>query len=113
MVEHKTYLFVCKANIDRSKTAEDLCRTIARNKDLAIKAVSAGTAPFATRPLTQDLADEADLIFVMEEWMKRLLEAKFGQPPGKVVCLGIPDEFRRGDIFLQIRLRDALSPYLR
>ncbi len=113
MGKHKTYLFVCKANVDRSKTAEDLCRRVAQRKDLPINAVSAGTSPAAKKPLTQGLADDADMIFVMEGWMKDLLVAKFGQPSGKIMCLNIPDEFRRGDVLLKRRLRDALSPYFR
>jgi len=44
--------------------------------------------------------------------MKDLLRTMFGQPSGKVVCLDIPDEFRRGDVLLQRRLRDGLAPYL-
>ncbi len=73
----------------------------------------AGTSPAASTPLTQDLADDADMIFVMEEWMKDLLETEFGQPSGKLVCLDIPDEFRREDVLLQKRLWEALGPYLR
>jgi len=112
MRKHKTYLFVCKANVDRSKTAEDLCRKVLRSNDLSIRVLSAGTSPAANTPLTQDLVDDADVIFVMEEWMKALLETKFGQPSGKLICLDIPDEFRRGDELLQKKLWNALSPYL-
>ena len=44
MDNRKTYLFVCRANVDRSRAAEDLCRRIAQGKGLAIDAVSAETA---------------------------------------------------------------------
>ena len=112
MEERKTCLFVCKANVNRSRTAEDLCRRVVQSKGLAIDAVSAGTSDFADNPLTQNLADQADVIFVMEGWMEDLLRTRFGQRSGKIVCLDIPDEFERGDVFLQKRLRDGLAPYL-
>ncbi len=112
MEKRKTYLFVCKANIDRSRTAEDLCRGIAQHRGLAIDATSAGMSEAAENPLTQEQADQADLIFVMEEWMRNEMQSKFRQPAGKVICLDIPDEFRRGDILLMRTLRDALMPYL-
>ena len=112
MEKLKTYLFVCKANVDRSKTAEDLCNRIAEEKGLLIKAISAGVSPVADRALTQSLANEADMIFVMEGWMKSLIEKHLGQAPGKVVSLDIPDEFRRGDVILQKRIMDGLGPYL-
>ena len=110
--KRKTYLFVCRANVDRSRTAEDVCRGIAQHRGLAIDAASAGMSEAADNPLTQEQADKADLIFVMEEWMKKELLTKFKQPAGKVICLNIPDEFRRGDVLLQRMLRDALMPYL-
>ena len=112
METRQTYLFVCRANVDRSRTAEDICRKIVQSKGLAIDAVSAGVSEGADNPLTQDLADRADIIFVMEEWMKEVLQTRFKQSPRKVICLDIPDEFRRGDVLLQRMLRDSLIPYL-
>ena len=112
MEKRKKYLFVCRANVDRSRTAEDLCRGIIQHKGLAIDVASAGTSEGAENPLTQDQADQADLIFVMEEWMRNEVLTKFRQPAGKLICLDIPDEFRRGDVLLMRTLRDALAPYL-
>ncbi len=109
---HKTYLFICQANVNRSRTAEDFCRRYAEHHGLPIEARSAGLSPLANTPLTQALADQADLIFVMEAPMKRTVETRFGQPPSKVICLDIPDEFERGDVLLIRLLRDALLPYL-
>ena len=54
-------LFVCTANVDRSRTAEDLYRD-----DPRYEVRSAGTAPFATTPLTRDLLQWAERVFVME-----------------------------------------------
>ncbi len=112
MAKRKKYLFVCRANADRSKSAEDLCRGIAQHKGLAIDTTSAGMSESANNPISQDQADQADLIFVMEEWMRKEMLGKFKQSAGKVICLDIPDEYRRGDVLLQRILRDALMPYL-
>ena len=55
-------LFVCTANIDRSRTAEDMYR-----EDARYEVRSAGVAPFATVVLTRDLLLWADRVFVMSE----------------------------------------------
>jgi len=66
----------------------------------------------ADTPITKRLADEADLIFVMEENMRRELLQDYAQPAGKIVCLEIPDDYERGSLVLMKLLRDALDPYL-
>jgi len=103
---------VCQVNVNRSRTAEDVCRGIVEHRGLPIEAISAGISEFAERPLTREIADQADLIFVMEPYMAREIKTRFGQPPGKIICLDIPDEFERGNILLIRMLRDALLPYL-
>ncbi len=106
------YLFVCAGNRNRSPTAEDVVRTLAAQKGLDIEVGSAGLSPFAERRLTKEMADRADLIFVMEEYMARELEDTYGQDPGKIVCLDIPDMYERGDPVLVYLLKEALKPYL-
>src|SRR5207245_3140135 len=61
-VARERILFVCTANVDRSRTAEDLYRD-----DPRYEVRSAGTAPFATTPLTRELLQWADRVFVMCE----------------------------------------------
>ena len=61
-VTRERILFVCTANVDRSRTAEDLYAD-----DPRYEVRSAGTAPFATLPLTRDLLLWADRVFVMNE----------------------------------------------
>jgi protein-tyrosine-phosphatase len=65
MPERLHYLFVCYANVDRSPTAEAVCRRIAAENGLDIEVSSAGTSDGATRPVTKRMADLADKIFVM------------------------------------------------
>jgi len=66
MPERLHYLFVCYANVDRSPTAEAVCRRIATENGLHIEASSAGISHGAIRSVTKKMADLADRIFVME-----------------------------------------------
>jgi predicted protein tyrosine phosphatase len=106
------YLFVCYMNRDRSPTAEEVCRNMARAKGLDIEVSSAGVSSYARRPVTKAIADEADLIFVMEEWMRDELVNKHDQPPEKIVCFDIDDVYERGESRLVRLLQEALEPYL-
>ncbi len=58
------------------------------------------------------MADGADLIFVMEEYMIHELVAAYGQDPAKIVCLDIPDEYYRDDPILVHILQEALAPFI-
>ena len=108
----RRYLFVCAANRNRSPTAEEVARVLADRNGLDIEVRSAGLSPFAEKPLTKEMADWADLIFVMEDYMARVLEATYGQDPRKIICLDIPDLYERGDPVLVYLLEEALQPYL-
>jgi len=107
----RRFLFVCAANINRSPTAADVFRTMAAENGPDIEVNSAGISPFSTNPMTKAMADEADLILVMEDYMARELETRYGQNPAKIVCLGIPDIYERGDPTLVRILKRELSPY--
>jgi predicted protein tyrosine phosphatase len=109
---HRRYLFVCAANRNRSPTAEDVAQRLAARSGLDIEVRSAGLSPWAERPLTKEMADGADLVFVMEDYMARALETTYGQDPRKIVCLDIPDLYERGDPVLVYLLEEALEPYL-
>jgi predicted protein tyrosine phosphatase len=109
---HRRYLFVCAANRNRSPTAEAVARMLAARSGLDIEVRSAGLSPFSETPLTKEMADWADLIFVMEDYMAQELEAFYGQDPRKIICLDIPDLYERGDPVLVYLLEEALGPYL-
>lgn len=96
-------LFVCSANVDRSPTAEALFRD-----HPGIEVASAGTLADAAMPLEAAHIDWADIILVMEEAHREVIEARFGKTR-KVVCLDIPDDYRRGDPEL-VRLLEARVP---
>jgi len=89
-------LFICSANIQRSKTAEDFFaeKYPQHNFD------SAGTnAKICHQEGTNFVDNEtlqwADKIFVMEsKHRKKVLEIAHGKPFGKIVVLHIPDRFK-------------------
>lgn len=98
--------------MDRSPTAEDVCREMVARKGLAIDVASAGISAWAKRRMSLALASAADMIFVMEEFMKERLVSDFGQEPDKIICLNIPDIYERGDPKLVRILQEALEPHL-
>ncbi len=103
-------LFVCTANVDRSRTAEDLYR-----EDTRFEVQSAGTAPFATRPLDRELLSWADRIFVMNEREDRhrsQIKMRFPSLMRPVVDLDIEDRWYRGDPELVARLLASLEPHI-
>ena len=106
------YLFVCYANVDRSPTAEAVCRRIATENGLDLEASSAGTSRGANRPVTKHLADLADNIFVMERGMVREMILEYGQNPAKIICLDIPDVYERDEPELVRTLEQRLYEYL-
>lgn len=95
-------LFVCSQNRLRSPTAEQVFADHA-----GIETASAGTNRGADNPLTAELVEWADVIFVMEKQHQRKLSADFrAYLRGKrVVCLGIPDDYA----FMQPELVDLLD----
>jgi len=103
-------LFVCTANIDRSRTAEDLYRD-----DERYEVRSAGVAPFATVLLTRDLLLWADRVFVMseeEDQHRTLITIRFPDVERPLVDLEVVDRWRRGDPELVSLLLRRLRPHL-
>jgi predicted protein tyrosine phosphatase len=106
------YLFICYANENRSPTAQEVCKKIAKEYSLEIDASSAGISRGSNRPLTKEMADQADKISVMEQHMKVTLITEYGQNPGKIVCLDIPDVYVKNDPWLINVLQDKLLEHL-
>ncbi|GGA78837.1 protein-tyrosine-phosphatase [Arenimonas soli] len=99
-------LFICSQNRLRSPTAEQVFANWP-----GIEASSAGLNHDAENPVTPELLQWADIVFVMERAHRNKLSAKFKPHLGKarVVCLEIPDEFEFMDPGL-IRLLKAKVP---
>jgi predicted protein tyrosine phosphatase len=103
-------LFVCTANVDRSRTAEDLYRD-----DPRYEVRSAGTAPFAQTPLSRELLLWADRVFVMcerEDRHQTLIKLRFPDLHRPVFDLDVEDRWRRGDPELVRRVLRSLRRYL-
>jgi len=83
-------LFVCSQNRLRSPTAEQI---FSRNQNIEV--ASAGTNNDAEVPVTAELIEWADFIFVMERSHRSKLQKRFkAQLKSKrLVCLDIPDDF--------------------
>lgn len=106
----KRVLFICSQNRLRSPTAE---RVFAGREGLDV--ASAGLDTNASTPVSVELLEWADLIFVMEESHRNQLSRKF-QPYLKnkrVVSLDIPDVYGFMDPVLVRLLEVKAGPFLR
>jgi predicted protein tyrosine phosphatase len=99
-------LFVCSQNKWRSPTAEQIF-----GEQPGLVCASAGLNHDAENPLTPELVEWADLIFVMERAHKARLSARFREHllGTRVICLGIPDRYRFMDPAL-VKLFKAKVP---
>jgi predicted protein tyrosine phosphatase len=107
----KNVLFICSQNKLRSPTAEQI---LSRRADLEV--ASAGTNNDADNPLTAELVDWADLIFVMERVHRTKLQKRFraNLKSKRIVCLDIPDRYAFMDPalvrLLEVKLARHLPP---
>src|SRR5690606_8181618 len=92
----QTILFVCSANKQRSKTAEDYFSS----KYDDIHFLSTGTnikicEREGTNPLTIEVLEQADLIFVMEQkHKKQITDYVNGKFKKELTVLNIPDIYK-------------------
>ena len=102
----RNVLFICSQNRLRSPTAEQVFANWP-----GIEASSAGLNHDAENPVTPELVQWADLIFVMERAHRSKLSAKFKPYLGnaRVICLDIPDDYEFMDPDL-VRLLKAKVP---
>jgi len=86
----KKVLFVCTQNRLRSPTAEHLYRSSA---DIDVR--SAGISPSATVPVSKELLEWADVVYVFEKQQRNVIHKRFPELYEKkqIVCLYIPDEY--------------------
>jgi predicted protein tyrosine phosphatase len=88
--EPKRVLFVCSQNRLRSPTAEQVFSDWP-----GIECESAGTNNDADNPLTPELVQWAEVIFVMEKDHRNKLTKKFRPflKNKRIICLDIPDRY--------------------
>jgi len=108
-MEKTKILFVCFANIDRSPTAEQM---YANHPNLETK--SAGTASFATVPVSAELVKWADVILTMDEEQKRFIKQKFPDIISNktIDSLGVIDIFPRMHPYLQDIIKTQVDAWL-
>ncbi len=102
-------LFVCLQNRLRSPTAE---KVFSDHPRLAVK--SAGVDRDSTVPVTRELLEWADLVFVMEKKQRNIIHKKFKDlyQKKRIICLYIPDDFDYMDPILVGLLEDGVRPHL-
>ncbi len=105
----KHVLFVCSQNRLRSPTAEQVFADYP-----GIECSSAGTNHDADNPLTPELIEWAEIIFVMEKVHRKKLASRFRRQLAnkRVIMLDIPDEYDYMDPGLVRLLRAKVSPFL-
>ena len=103
-------LFVCGRNRRRSPTAEAIFAGID-----GIEVSSAGTSPEADSPVSSELVDWADKIFVMDKKQQMQMKARYAErlKDKRLVCLNIPDRYELMQPELQAELRSKVLPLLR
>lgn len=105
----KNILFLCARNRLRSPTAEQIFSDLE-----GVDVTSAGVNSDADTPVTGEMIEAADIIFVMEKSHLTKLQRKF-RPylrKGRVICLDIPDNYAFMDPELVEILRKKVLPYL-
>ena len=105
----KHILFICSQNRLRSPTAEQVFSSRAD-----IECLSAGLNNDAENPVTPELIEWADIIFVMEKAHRNKLSAKFKKylANKRIICLDIPDEYEFMDPILVRLLKARVARFL-
>jgi predicted protein tyrosine phosphatase len=102
-------LFVCSQNVLRSPTAE----AVFSPRD-GLEVLSAGTDDDAECPISADLTEWAEIIFVMEDVHRQRLNKKFGSSlrNKRIIVLGIPDNYEYMDPELVTLLETKVEKYI-
>lgn len=110
MYDLMNLLFVCSKNRLRSPTAEAIFQEYP-----GVEAMSAGTNADAETPVSGDLIEWADVIFVMENSHRDKIAKKFmSQLKGKKLrVLDIPDNYDHMDPDLIKLLKSRVPRYVR
>ena len=105
----KQVLFVCGQNRLRSPTAKHVFAG-----HPGIECESAGLNNDADNPVTPELVEWAELIFLMEKTHRSKRSAKFGRhlKNSRVICLDIPDKFDFMDPALIRLLKEKVTRFL-
>ena len=102
-------LFICSVNEVRSRTAELIYQ---KNKQHKVR--SAGTETSARVPVTSELIQWADTIFVMEQDHKEFLREEFANQTHnkEIIILDIADLYFLMEPALVRLIKTKVDPYL-
>ena len=103
-------LFICSQNKLRSPTAEQIfCQ------EPGLEVVSAGTNNDAVNPVTPELIEWADKIFVMEGAHRSKIKKRFRNYINNksIICLSIPDDYDFMDPELVELLKKKVPQFLK
>lgn len=102
-------LFLCNQNRLRSPTAQ---RLFAPDPRLEVR--SAGVDPDAAVPVTRELLEWAELVFVMEKRQRNVVHRRFPDlyRTRRIVCLYIPDTYEFMEPALLEVLREKVPAHL-
>ena len=102
-------LFVCNQNRLRSPTAQQVF-----GNEPTLEVRSAGVDRDATVPLTRDLLEWADVVFVMEWRQRNVIHKRYRDlyASKQIICLYIPDTYAYMDNELVVLLRQRVSVHL-
>ena len=105
----RNVLFICSQNKLRSPTAEQVFSSWSE-----LECASAGLNNDAENPVTPELLEWADIIFVMEKAHCNKLSSKFRThlKNARVVCLDIPNDFEYMDPSLIQILKSKVPQHL-
>lgn len=105
----KNVLFICSQNRLRSPTAEQVFADWP-----GIETSSAGTNNDAENPLSHELIEWADVIFVMEKAHRNKVTGKYRSALNgkRLICLHIPDDYDFMDPVLVAILKSKVPQYL-
>ena len=108
-IDRVRVLFLCNQNRLRSPTAEVLFRD---RPGLEVK--SAGCRTDSVAPVTREMLEWADLIFVMEKSQRNLIRKRFEDiyQHKRMVCLYIEDIYDYMDPTLIRLLTERVEPHL-
>lgn len=106
----KRLLFVCSQNRLRSPTAETVF-----SGHPGLEVTSAGLNNSATVPVSAELIEWADIIFMMEQTHRNKISKKFKSSfrNKRVICLNILDEYGYMDEELVTLLEERVQPFIR
>jgi len=105
----RNILFVCSQNKLRSPTAEQVFADWP-----GVETASAGTNNDAEAPLSREMVEWADVIFVMEKMHRARIQTrhKVALKGKRLICLDIPDQFTVMDPRLVALLKQRVAPHL-